>query len=614
MAKSKISQLPQYTGDTTGVYLLMDNANQTQTFKVLKEDIITNITLPTGLVSSSNQISYTGLTNIPNGIISGSSQVLNGSGIISSSTQLTASMDVRYLNVTGENVVSSSSQISYTGITNVPSGIVSGSAQSTTWGYLTTSSFNTVSGSLDSRLDAVELLSSSLTVAANSTTKILDSVSYTNASSWTATYAGNGGSVKVEANFTAYASSTGGKTMTLYRDGVAVDTGYFYFNTANVHATMPTLYYIGTNEIGSHTYSIGVNSGVLIDPQDYASIIVTEVFNALITGSLNYVQVLGDRRAGITSSGTAIISGSITTKGNPIQIIVTGDANPIGASGWARLQLYRNSTPIGNIVQAENGSNLNIPYCLNIIDNPGAGTYTYYMKTGTMSGTIDFGEASGPTLTMIELGSIAQMASLGYAITGSNTFNGDQTITGQINVGTSSGNEGGQINLALAQTNQTLTGSVNIDVYQNRLRFWEGGGNARGVSIDLSKAPNSVNADLLWKMSGIVNAGTFVTLDNIKATVTTSGNRGLSLATVSGTVTGYVSGQYQVMTGGGGAGASSTSLSTSATTSLFSWNFTSEGDTATYILRDNTNNRVYRIIMIIGGAYNNNFISIERLY
>jgi hypothetical protein len=115
-------------------------------------------------------------------------------------------------------------------------------------------------------------------------------------------------------------------------------------------------------------------------------------------------------------------------------------------------------------------------------------------------------------------------------------------------------------------------------------------------------------------MSGIVNAGTFVTLDNIKATVTTSGNRGLSVATVTGTVTGYISGQYQVMTGGGNAGASSTSLSTTATTSMFGWNFTSEGDTATFILRDNTNSRVYRIIMIIGGAYNNNFISIERLY
>jgi len=110
-----------------------------------------------------------------------------------------------------------------------------------------------------------------------------------------------------------------------------------------------------------------------------------------------------------------------------------------------------------------------------------------------------------------------------------------------------------------------------------------------------------------------VNAGTFVTMDNIKATVTTSGNRGLSVATVSGTVTGFISAQYHVMSGGGGAGASSTSLSTTATSSMFTWNFPAEGDTATFILRDNTNSRVYRIIMIIGYLYNNNFISIERL-
>jgi hypothetical protein len=119
---------------------------------------------------------------------------------------------------------------------------------------------------------------------------------------------------------------------------------------------------------------------------------------------------------------------------------------------------------------------------------------------------------------------------------------------------------------------------------------------------------------LVWKASGIVNAGTFVTLDNLKATVTTTSNRGLSVATVSGTVTGYVSGHYQGIVSSSSGNSSSTSLSTSATTSLFGWNFTSEGDMSNYILRDNTNNRVYRIILIIGPAYNSNFISIERLY
>ena len=185
-----------------------------------------------------------------------------------------------------------------------------------------------------------------------------------------------------------------------------------------------------------------------------------------------------------------------------------------------------------------------------------------------------------------------------------------------INIGTGSGLEGGQIDLSLAQSgNTTLSNNVSIDVYGDKVRFFENGGNARGISIDLSKAPNAVAGELMWKTSGIVNAGTFVQLDNLRATVTSSGNRGLSLATVSGTIIGYISGVFQGITGiGNGGGASTTSLSTTATGSMFSWNFPNEGDSSQYILRDNTNGRVYRIILIIGGNYNNNFVSIERLH
>jgi hypothetical protein len=322
------------------------------------------------------------------------------------------------------------------------------------------------------------------------------------------------------------------------------------------------------------------------------------------------VQVLGNRRTSITTLGVSIISGSITTTGNPVQIMVTGDANPVNVTSWTRLQIYRNETAIGNIVQVENSSNLNVPYCVNVIDTASAGTYTYSMRTVSgISGLFDFGESTGPTLTIVELNTNTNLPSTNNTFTGTNRFNG------QVTLGGAGGDEGGELQLATAQTNTTLTGNVvSLDIYQDRLRIFEAGGNARGVYIDLSKTPGGNAGELMWKASGIVNAGTFVTLDNLKATITTSGNRGLSLATVAGSISGYISAQYQVMTGGNNGTAISVSLTTSASTSLFAYNFVSEGDTATYILRDNTNNRVYRIIMIIGGAYNNNFISIERLF
>jgi hypothetical protein len=202
-------------------------------------------------------------------------------------------------------------------------------------------------------------------------------------------------------------------------------------------------------------------------------------------------------------------------------------------------------------------------------------------------------------------------------ITGSLVASGStiRLMTTTLQIGTGSGDEGGEILLAKSATNNSLTGSgITIDSYQNRLRIFEQGGNARGVYIDLTKTPDGNAGELMWKASGIVNAGTFVTLDNIKAQLPTSGNRGLSLATVSGTVSGYISGHYQGLAGSSSGTSSTTSLSTTATSSMFNWNFTNQGDMSTYILRDDTNNRVYRIILIIGGSYNNNFISIERLH
>ena len=117
------------------------------------------------------------------------------------------------------------------------------------------------------------------------------------------------------------------------------------------------------------------------------------------------------------------------------------------------------------------------------------------------------------------------------------------------------------------------------------------------------------------KAAGYVNAGSFVTLDNIKATVSTSGNRGLCIATVSGSIVTYMAGVYG-MTGGSSGGASNTTITfnTSLSSSIFGWSFGSVGDTPVYYMNDTTNNRFYRITLMIGYGYNNNFICIERLF
>jgi hypothetical protein len=105
------------------------------------------------------------------------------------------------------------------------------------------------------------------------------------------------------------------------------------------------------------------------------------------------------------------VSTTITTTGNPVQIVVTGDVNNTNAGFNGRLQIYRGSTAIGNSVWFEaSASNENQTYAVEVIDAPAAGTYTYSMKlvaAGSMSTqSYYFGEADGPTLSVVELANV----------------------------------------------------------------------------------------------------------------------------------------------------------------------------------------------------------------
>jgi hypothetical protein len=125
-----------------------------------------------------------------------------------------------------------------------------------------------------------------------------------------------------------------------------------------------------------------------------------------ISGTLNYNQNKGSKVSVPSGSSLpyTIISTSITTNGGPVQVIVSGDANP-SSSGWGRLSIFRGDTEIGQKVQFESdGGNENNPYCLQVIDTPEEGTHTYSLKLTSQSSTnVDFGEAEGPIISVVEL-------------------------------------------------------------------------------------------------------------------------------------------------------------------------------------------------------------------
>jgi hypothetical protein len=115
------------------------------------------------------------------------------------------------------------------------------------------------------------------------------------------------------------------------------------------------------------------------------------------------------------------------------------------------------------------------------------------------------------------------------------------------------------------------------------------------------------------KLVGRVTAGTFLTFENLKFSVTTSGQRGLSIATVSGTVNLYVEGKYNNGNAYGSRTDSAVSYTTTPSGSPFGWGFLSAGDTIIYHLTDADNSRMYRVTLIIMPSYINNFIAVERL-
>lgn len=185
--------------------------------------------------------------------------------------------------------------------------------------------------------------------------------------------------------------------------------------------------------------------------------------------------------------------------------------------------------------------------------------------------------------------------------TGTGTINGESILTfdgTKLSVLYQAGDEGGEILLGKAATNTTLTGSgVTIDVWQNRLRFFEQGGTARGAFIDITSCAAGVGTNLL---SG-AGAGTVTQVDTAGSvngiTLTGGPITGAGTITLGGTLSNVQSSQLAtsslaIGTTNIGLGATASTLtgltsvtSTSFTGSLFgtsSW--ANNATTASYVL------------------------------
>lgn len=135
--------------------------------------------------------------------------------------------------------------------------------------------------------------------------------------------------------------------------------------------------------------------------------------NELITASVaaahgpsaNYTQYTQGAISMATTGDfpKVVVSGSISTNGNPVLVICSGDAAP-NPLGYGEIQLYREDTAIGQPITFQGSSGgENSPYSISYVDAVTAGTYNYYLKVNSLSSNASFGESSGPNLILVEL-------------------------------------------------------------------------------------------------------------------------------------------------------------------------------------------------------------------
>ena len=92
-------------------------------------DVIGGVVSGSSQLTSSYDLRYLEIDG--DNVISSSQQVISSlpNGTVSGSSQLTSSYDLRYLEINGDNVISGSQQVNFFDVNGLPSGIVSASSQ-----------------------------------------------------------------------------------------------------------------------------------------------------------------------------------------------------------------------------------------------------------------------------------------------------------------------------------------------------------------------------------------------------------------------------------------------------------------------------------------------------
>ena len=191
--------------------------------------------------------------------------------------------------------------------------------------------------------------------------------------------------------------------------------------------------------------------------------------------------------------------------------------------------------------------------------NTVGGVYVYAKENWTSTNTPTF-----ITLRGVSPGGGTTVSEWVRVDAGSVIAANDQIASGALKSLFSSGDEGGEVFLAKAATNTTLTTGVTIDVYQNRLRIYETGGTNRGGYWDLTTLGSTVGSHL--GPSGSDTQVQFKDGDGFGGDAGLTYNKSTDSLTVAGNITGS-----NIAVNGGNITTTSTTLFIGGTTTTGSF-------------------------------------------
>jgi hypothetical protein len=187
---------------------------------------------------------------------------------------------------------------------------------------------------------------------------------------------------------------------------------------------------------------------------------------------------------GYTQIGNGSINSSSTTTGS---LVVSGG---LGLTGNAN---------IGGTVRITNTTNSSSTTSGAISVSGGLGLAGNAFIGGTVNVTNTTAATGVSTAALVVSGGVGVQGDL-FVAANANT---------KLSIMQSFGDEGGEIFLNKPATNSTITNGVTIDIFQNRLRFFEQGGSARGFFLDITTGGNGVATNIMGgSSSGTVNSGT----------------------------------------------------------------------------------------------------------